>query len=279
MPAGFSIRSASRGFTWRCAPGCWPLRPRSIRFAPTTLRPRRCESTQALIDESDVRRELYPVRNVHQSFEHGLLAGLTYSGLSLFTGGWWIKDPMPAHAGYQRIVKLADYYRGIAPESRCAGESGEDRSPADVRPPHERALLRHEARRRSAVASDRSRYRHLPDEAVVKSTEIRAFVFAPPMSMRWLTMGRARSVCRSTRRTASTARPATSWIRIRSSTGSRPKGAGGRTMRECSASLPWPSRTVSDWFPSVLSAAPAAAASEQSESSRSERGWGPASTE
>ena len=70
---------------------------------------------EALIDESDVRRELYPVRNVHQSFEHGLLAGLTYSGLSLFTGGWWIKDPMPAQAGYQRIVKLADYYRGSRP--------------------------------------------------------------------------------------------------------------------------------------------------------------------
>jgi len=48
------------------------------------------------------------VRNVHQSFEHGLLAGLAYSGLSLFTGGWWLKDPMPAQAGYQRIVKLAD---------------------------------------------------------------------------------------------------------------------------------------------------------------------------
>ena len=71
---------------------------------------------QTLIDQSDVRRELYPVRNVHQSFEHGLLAGLAFSGLSLVTGGWWVKDPMPARAGHERMAKLADYYRDARPE-------------------------------------------------------------------------------------------------------------------------------------------------------------------
>jgi electron-transferring-flavoprotein dehydrogenase len=63
------------------------------------------------IDASTVRRELYPVRNVHQSFEHGLLAGLAYSGLSLVTGGWWIRDPMPVRAGYERMATRAEYYR------------------------------------------------------------------------------------------------------------------------------------------------------------------------
>src|SRR3954465_3221988 len=33
------------------------------------------------IEHSDVRRELYPVRNVHQSFSYGLIAGVAYSGL------------------------------------------------------------------------------------------------------------------------------------------------------------------------------------------------------
>jgi electron-transferring-flavoprotein dehydrogenase len=33
---------------------------------------------EARINSSDVRRELYPVRNVHQSFGYGLLAGLAY---------------------------------------------------------------------------------------------------------------------------------------------------------------------------------------------------------
>ena len=62
------------------------------------------------IDRSEVRRELYPVRNVHQSFSYGLMAGIAYSGLSLVTGGWWYRDPMPAHAGYERMRKIADYY-------------------------------------------------------------------------------------------------------------------------------------------------------------------------
>ncbi len=68
------------------------------------------------INRSEVRRELYPVRNVHQSFSYGLLAGVAYSGLSLVTGGWWYRDPMPAHAGYERVAKVADYYRGTRPD-------------------------------------------------------------------------------------------------------------------------------------------------------------------
>ena len=62
------------------------------------------------IDRSAVRAELYPVRNVHQSFAHGLLAGLAYSGLSLLTGGWWLRDPMPSHAGHQRLETIRAYY-------------------------------------------------------------------------------------------------------------------------------------------------------------------------
>jgi electron-transferring-flavoprotein dehydrogenase len=71
---------------------------------------------QDLVDASEVRQELYPVRNVHQSFGHGLLAGLAYSGLSLVTGGWWVRDPMPTHAGFERLAKLAEYYRDGRPD-------------------------------------------------------------------------------------------------------------------------------------------------------------------
>jgi electron-transferring-flavoprotein dehydrogenase len=68
------------------------------------------------INASDVRRELYPVRNVHQSFGYGLLPGLMYSGLSLVTGGWWMHDPMPTHAGYERMQAIADYYGDDKPD-------------------------------------------------------------------------------------------------------------------------------------------------------------------
>ena len=70
---------------------------------------------QTLIDQSPVRKELYAVRNVHQAFGHGLPAGVMFAGLSLVTGGWWISDPMPAHAGHERIKKLAEYYPGHEP--------------------------------------------------------------------------------------------------------------------------------------------------------------------
>jgi electron-transferring-flavoprotein dehydrogenase len=76
----------------------------------------RLRGYEAAIAASEVRRELYPVRNVHQSFGYGLLAGLAYSGLSLVSGGWWVKDPIPAHAGYERMKKLADYYRDGQPD-------------------------------------------------------------------------------------------------------------------------------------------------------------------
>jgi electron-transferring-flavoprotein dehydrogenase len=70
---------------------------------------------QAAIDASDVKRELYPVRNVHQSFAHGLVSGVLYSGLSLVSGGWWITDPMPSHAGHERMRTLDQYYGDHTP--------------------------------------------------------------------------------------------------------------------------------------------------------------------
>jgi electron-transferring-flavoprotein dehydrogenase len=75
----------------------------------------RLASYQVRIDAGPVKRELYPVRNVHQAFERGLLPGLAFSGLSLVTGGWWIRDPLPSKAGHERTEKLADYYHGAPP--------------------------------------------------------------------------------------------------------------------------------------------------------------------
>jgi electron-transferring-flavoprotein dehydrogenase len=68
------------------------------------------------IRQSDVYAELYPVRNVHQSFGYGLFAGLAYSGLSLLTRGWWFRDPMPSHAGFERMQRIADHYRDGRPD-------------------------------------------------------------------------------------------------------------------------------------------------------------------
>ena len=60
---------------------------------------------QDKIDASPVRAELYPVRNVHQAFDYGLLAGMAVSGLTLLTGGR-LPD-LPAHPGHERMKTLA----------------------------------------------------------------------------------------------------------------------------------------------------------------------------
>jgi electron-transferring-flavoprotein dehydrogenase len=68
------------------------------------------------VQASAVKRELYPVRNVHQAFSYGALAGAAFAGLSLVTRGWWFKDPLPAHGGWTRIETLAEYYKDARPD-------------------------------------------------------------------------------------------------------------------------------------------------------------------
>ncbi len=68
------------------------------------------------IQGSVVRKELYPVRNVHQAFTYGAFAGAAFAGLSLVTRGWWFKDPMPAHGGWTRMARLAGYYKDARPD-------------------------------------------------------------------------------------------------------------------------------------------------------------------
>jgi electron-transferring-flavoprotein dehydrogenase len=76
---------------------------------------------QAAIDNGEVRRELYPVRNVHQAFQLGLVGGLAFAGWSLLSGGWWIRDRWPMRPGHERLEKI----------SALGGERGAGRS----RPP------------------------------------------------------------------------------------------------------------------------------------------------
>jgi len=61
------------------------------------------------VDESAIRTELYPVRNVHQAFGAGLIAGTAFAGLTMATGGRLMED-LPGHAGHTRMRTLAHYY-------------------------------------------------------------------------------------------------------------------------------------------------------------------------
>ncbi len=99
---------------------------------------------QAKIDASSIKTELYPVRNVHQSFGYGLIAGLMFSGVTLLTGGRWLED-LRGRPGYQRMKTLAWYYGLDVPVARPSNVAT-DRSRHHFRQAHQRALLGYRAR-------------------------------------------------------------------------------------------------------------------------------------
>jgi electron-transferring-flavoprotein dehydrogenase len=88
----------------------------------------RLQRYERLVNDSFVRRELYPVRNVHQAFGHGMIAGALYAGLAMATSGWWF-ERMKGKAAQDRIDTFAEYYtrRGRAIPTEPTGTIKPDR--------------------------------------------------------------------------------------------------------------------------------------------------------
>jgi electron-transferring-flavoprotein dehydrogenase len=78
----------------------------------------RLSTYQQRLDASPVRRELEPVRSVHQAFGHGLLPGLLFAGVSMLTRGRWLGN-LRAAPGHTRMRTLRWYY-GIETASPTA---------------------------------------------------------------------------------------------------------------------------------------------------------------
>jgi electron-transferring-flavoprotein dehydrogenase len=73
---------------------------------------------QAKVEASWIREELWPVRNFHQAFDHGLPAAMLQAGLGLVTGGrgWGVRDRLPTTPGHERMVPLTSQAgRRLAP--------------------------------------------------------------------------------------------------------------------------------------------------------------------
>ncbi len=58
------------------------------------------------IDQSWLKKELWPVRNFHQAFHGGLWTGLIHAGLQFISGGRGLIDPMRAEPGYRAYTNL-----------------------------------------------------------------------------------------------------------------------------------------------------------------------------
>jgi electron-transferring-flavoprotein dehydrogenase len=61
---------------------------------------------QSRVEGSWIQEELYPIRNFHQGFEHGLLPGLVKSGIQQLLGGRNIGPDFKNHAGYRNMRHL-----------------------------------------------------------------------------------------------------------------------------------------------------------------------------
>ncbi len=77
---------------------------------------------QERIEASAVKAELYPVRNVHQAFGYGLLAGLAFAGVNLLTRGRWPGE-MHGHPGHARMMTLERFYGASVSANASAGAS------------------------------------------------------------------------------------------------------------------------------------------------------------
>jgi electron-transferring-flavoprotein dehydrogenase len=61
---------------------------------------------QSRVEGSWIQEELYPVRNFHQGFAHGLLPGLAHSAVQQVTGGRNLGPDFHNHAGYLHMHPL-----------------------------------------------------------------------------------------------------------------------------------------------------------------------------
>ena len=71
--------------------------------------PTRLSDYERRVNDSWIREELYPVRNVHQAFAGGLVAGLSFSAWTLMTGGRW-PELIKGQPGHTQMRSLSEYY-------------------------------------------------------------------------------------------------------------------------------------------------------------------------
>ena len=60
------------------------------------------------VEGSWIKEELWPVRNFHQAFDHGTLAGMVQAGLGMVTNGrgWGILNRLGTRPGHERMIRL-----------------------------------------------------------------------------------------------------------------------------------------------------------------------------
>ena len=81
---------------------------------------------QKKVDSSWIKDELWKVRNFHQGFEKGFLAGMFHAGLQQVTGGRGLHNRYEAHAGHEHMEKLSELPADGGAEAHLLGPAKGD---------------------------------------------------------------------------------------------------------------------------------------------------------
>jgi electron-transferring-flavoprotein dehydrogenase len=81
---------------------------------------------QQNVEKSWIKQELWKVRNFHQGFEGGFLAGMFHAGIQQFTGGRGLRDRYPATPGYKHMKPLSKLPADGGPEAHLIGPAKGD---------------------------------------------------------------------------------------------------------------------------------------------------------
>ena len=222
-PAASSTRCGSRASTWRCGPACSPPKRRSRRFAQAIRRPPASSATRTRSMRVRCGPSCIPFATCTRRLATVCLPGWRSLGCRSLTGGRWLED-LHGKAGHERMKRLAWYYGTMYPR----------RAPSNATPSiatltFDKVTNVHY----SGTAHDEDQPSHLLVHTEVcssvcgPSTATPAFVSVRRMSTRSSHEPDGSRGCRSTPRTACTARRATSWIPYQVITWVPPEGGGG----------------------------------------------------
>ncbi len=81
---------------------------------------------ESRVEGSWIKEELYPVRNFHQGFVHGLLPGLVHSGVQQVLGGRNLGADFKNDAGYRHMRRLGDIGRSTYGREATLGPAKSD---------------------------------------------------------------------------------------------------------------------------------------------------------
>ncbi len=113
--AGFLNSMRLKGIHLAFKTGMLAAQSASEALAANDFSATRLKSFDDLVEKSWVKEELWKVRNFHQGFDHGLLAGIVHTGLQMITGGRGLKNRYRNTSGHAAMKRLREYYGGAAP--------------------------------------------------------------------------------------------------------------------------------------------------------------------